>query len=107
MQFIETPIFTRLVTELLTDDEYRLFQLVLAEYPERGDLIQGSHGLRKIRVAAKGRGKRGDARVIYYWMTAKGQIYLLVIYPKNRKDNLTAEEVAALGALVEKELYHG
>jgi len=53
MQFIETSIFTRLVTELLTDDEYRLFPLVLAEYPERDDLIQGSHGLRKIRIAAK------------------------------------------------------
>ena len=107
MEFIETPIFTRLVTELLTDDEYRLFQLALAEHPEHGDLLQGSHGLRKIRAAAKGRGKRGGARVIYYWMAERGQIYLLVIYSKNRKDDLTVGEIAVLGALVEKELNHG
>ncbi|HBT96820.1 MAG TPA: hypothetical protein DEB25_03855 [Desulfobulbaceae bacterium] len=107
MEFIETPVFTRSVTALLTDDEYRLFQTVLANDPERGDLIQGSHGLRKIRVAAKGQGKRGGARVVYYWMTAKGQIYLLVIYPKNRKDDLNAGERAALSALVKQELSNG
>ena len=107
MEFIETPIFTRLVLELLTDDEYRALQLTLAEQPETGDIIKGSGGLRKIRVAAKGRGKSGGARVIYYWIMAKGQIYMLLAYPKNKKDNLSAEETAILRALVEKELGHG
>ncbi len=78
MEFIETPIFTRLILELLTDDEYRVLQCTLAKRPESGDLIKGSGGLRKIRVAAKGKGKSGGVRVIYYWITAKGQIYMLL-----------------------------
>lgn len=107
MVFIETPIFTRLILELLTDDEYRALQLSLAERPEQGDIIRGSGGIRKIRAAAKGKGKRGGIRVIYYWLTAQGQIYMLLAYLKNRKDDLTSEELAVLRALVAKELGHG
>ena len=107
MVFIETPIFTRLILELLTDDEYRTLQLSLTERPEQGSVIRGSGGIRKVRAAAKGMGKSGGIRVIYYWVTARGQIYMLLAYPKNRKDNLTAEELAALRALVVKELGHG
>lgn len=106
MELIETPIFTRLVTELLTDDEYRNLQLSLTEYPEAGDIIKGSGGIRKIRVAAKGKGKSGGARVIYYWIMAREQIYLLLAYPKNKKEELTAEELTTLCALVKKELEH-
>ncbi len=107
MEFIETPIFTRLVLELLTDDEYRMLQLSLAERPDQGDIIKGGGGIRKLRVAAKGKGKSGGIRVIYYWLTAQWQIYMLLAYPKNKKDTLTAEELAILSALVEKELGHG
>jgi hypothetical protein len=107
MKFIETLIFTRQVLDLLTDEEYRLLQLTLAERPEQGDIIKGGGGIRKIRVAAKGKGKSGGVRVIYYWMTARGQIYMLLAYPKNRKDNLDVGELAVLSALVQKELRHG
>lgn len=107
MEFIETPIFTRLVLELLTDDEYRELQISLMERPDQGDLIKGSGGIRKIRAAAKGKGKSGGVRVIYYWITARGQIYMLLAYPKNKKDDLNAEELAVLSALVQKELGHG
>ena len=107
MEFIETPIFTRLVLELLTDDEYRMLQFSLMERPDHGDLIKGSGGIRKIRVAVKGKGKSGGVRVIYYWITARGQIYMLLAYPKNKKDDLNAEELAVLRALVQKELGHG
>ena len=96
MEFIETPTFTRLVTALLTDDEYRGLQVELLGDPERGDLIKGGGGIRKLRYALRGRGKSGGVRVIYYWVKPKGQIYMLVIYPKNKKDNLSEKETAIL-----------
>ena len=107
MEFIETPIFTRLVRELLAEDEYRALQCTLLERPDQGDIIKGSGGIRKIRVAAKGKGKRGGVRVIYYWITTRGQIYMLLAYPKNRKDDLNAEELTVLRALVQEELGDG
>ena len=96
MVFIETSIFTRMVTSLLSDDEYREFQNVLLEDPAVGDLIKGGGGIRKIRFAVKGRGKSGGVRTIYFWAKAKDQIYMLVIYPKSKKDTLTANETAIL-----------
>lgn len=59
MIFIETSVFTRQVQELLTDEEYAAFQSALAANPEAGDVIEGTGGLRKVQVAASGRGKRG------------------------------------------------
>ena len=106
MEFIETPVFTRLVLELLPDDEYRELQFMLGDNPSCGDIIQGGGGIRKVRFSAKGKGKSGGVRVIYYWMTAKGQIYMLLIYPKNKKDTLTDKETSILRELV-KELAHG
>ena len=58
MEFVETPLFTRLVKKLLNDDEYRELQEVLIYRPDLGDVIQGTGGLRKIRWMRKGRGKR-------------------------------------------------
>ncbi len=68
MEFIETPTFTRMVTTLLSDDEYGELQNDLVEDPERGDLIKGGGGIRKLRYAMQGRGKSGGVRVIYYWV---------------------------------------
>jgi len=67
MRFVETPVFTRAVTSLLSDEEYRQLQLALLIRPEQGALIRGSGGLQKLRWGAQGRGKRGGVRVIYYW----------------------------------------
>lgn len=100
MEFIETPTFTRMVTALLDDADYRRLQEVLAEDPQRGDLIQGGGGIRKLRFAAQGRGKSGGGRVIYYWSAGKHRIYMLVAYPKSQKDNLTDREKAILRELV-------
>jgi hypothetical protein len=66
MEFIETPTFTRMVTTLLSDDEYGELQNELMQHPERGDLIKGGGGIRKLRHSAQGRGKSGGVRVIYY-----------------------------------------
>ena len=102
MEFIETPIFTRMVADLLSEDEYRELQNVLVEFPERGDLIKGGGGIRKVRHAAQGRGKSGGVRVIYYWAKAADQIYLLAVYPKSRKDTLSDQETAILRKLVKE-----
>lgn len=102
MEFIETPIFTRLITELLPDDDYRLLQTELVEDPERGALIKQGGGIRKIRFAAQGKGKSGGIRVIYYWLRDDGQIYMLLAYPKSKKDTLSDDETKILRDLVKE-----
>jgi len=102
MEFIETPVFTRLLMDLLSDDEYAGLQSLLAENPERGDIIKGGGGIRKIRYAVEGKGKSGGVRAIYYWLKDNHQIYMLVIYPKSKKDTLTDREVAMLRELVKE-----
>jgi len=102
MEFIETPTFTRLLAALLTDDEYAGLQNVLVENPERGDIIKGGGGIRKLRHALPGRGKSGGVRVIYYWLRDDEQIYMLLIYPKSKKDDLTDRETAVLREFVKE-----
>jgi len=101
--FLETPVFTRQIRELVDDDQYRELQSFLVARPAAGDLIPRSGGLRKIRFAASGRGKRGGARVIYYWVVAKDQIYMLLAYAKNAQEDLTDEQLKALRTLIRQE----
>ena len=107
MEFIETPTFTRQILALLPDDDYRGLQSGLMEDPERGDIIKGGGGVRKVRYAAKGHGKRGGIRVIYYWLRNDGQIYMLLAYPKSEKDDLTDKETAVLRDFVKDVLNRG
>ena len=88
--FIETKLFTRLVQQYLTDDEYRALQVLLMQQPEAGAVVRGSGGVRKLRWGAPGRGKRGGYRVIYYPKMEQGVIWMLTLYPKNVKDTITA-----------------
>ena len=85
----------------MDDDAYIALQKVLVLNPSAGDVIEGTGGIRKMRVAAKGHGKRGGARVIYYHFVSASQIALLMIYPKNEQQDLTAEERKALKAVIE------
>jgi hypothetical protein len=101
--FLETPVFTRQIRELVEDDQYRELQSIRVARPDAGDLISRSGGLRKIRVAASGRGKRGGARVICYWVVAKDQIYMLLAYAKNAQEDLTEDQLKTLRTLVRKE----
>lgn len=107
MVFVEFPNFTKRVTVLLDDEDYRKLQAALIANPELGDLIRGTGGLRKARWSAKGRGKRGGVRVIYYWITRRDQVLMLVIYPKSARDDLTPDERRLLAKLVERELANG
>lgn len=90
ISFVETKLFTRLIGDLLGDDEYALLQQALITNPELGDVIAGSGGVRKMRWGAAGRGKRGGLRVIYYLRTRQGQIWMLTVYPKNVADSIPA-----------------
>src|SRR6267143_5640106 len=103
MLIVETSAFTRRVLKLMADEDYRLLQRVLVADPVRGDLIRGSGGLRKIRWSGSGRGKRGGARVIYYWAANVQTILLLVIYSKNEQDNMSADEMKTLRKIIEAE----
>jgi mRNA-degrading endonuclease RelE of RelBE toxin-antitoxin system len=100
--FIETSLFSRVLPDYWSDEEYREFQAHLAARPDAGDVIQGAGGLRKIRWAGSGRGKRGGVRVIYYCWDERGRIYLLTLYAKNEASDLTAEQRRKLAALVEE-----
>ena len=102
MEFIETSVFTKALNALLTDDEYRLLQNMLWQDPLAGDVVRGGGGIRKIRFGIDGRGKSGGVRVIYYSMPVAEEIYMLLIYPKSKKDSLSAEETAVLRALVKE-----
>lgn len=103
MRFVETPVFTVAVTSLLSDEEYRQLQLALLIRPEQGVLIRGSGGLRKLRWGARGRGKRGGVRVIYYWHAADEFFYMLLIYAKSEQDDLTPAQLRVLRRLVREE----
>ena len=99
----ETSVFTRQVNDLLDYESYRLLQLRLVADPEAGQLIPGTGGLRKIRWQSSGRGKRGGVRVIYYWATRDAVVLLLLMYGKNKQDDLTPAQKKVLAALVREE----
>ncbi len=101
MVFIETSTFTKQLPSHLDDDSYAALQAFLAVHPEAGDVIRGTGGIRKIRWAMPGRGKRGGSRVIYYWLGEQDSIYLLTVYAKGVKDDLTAAEREAWRKAVE------
>ncbi len=103
MRFIETPIFTRTLLALLDDEAYRLLQLALFQRPDRGAMIQGSGGLRKLRWPLPGRGKRGGLRIIYFWDEPSEGFYMLLAYPKNEQEDLTARQLRVLRRLVQEE----
>jgi len=98
--FIETAWFTKRVSELLTDEEYNKLQWRLIEFPDAGNVIKGSGGIRKIRQSAKGKGTRGGARVIYYFAAENREIFMLDIYAKNEKEDLSIEQIRELRNLV-------
>ena len=88
--FVETRLFTKLVQEYLSDDEYGALQHALVANPESGYVIPGSGGVRKLRWGVAGRGKRGGIRVIYYLRSRQGQIWMLTLYSKNVAENIPA-----------------
>ena len=102
MVFVETSLFSKLLGDYLSDDEYRLLQNYLIAHPDAGDVIRGSGGVRKIRWASGGKGKSGGVRVIYYWAKADDQTFFLTLYGKGEKDNLSAADLKRVVKLLEE-----
>lgn len=94
--FIEQPVFTRVLLELIDDDAYRRFQNELAADPEKWPVVKGSGGLRKARVALPGRGKSGGARVLYLWFPRHETVVFYLIYTKGDVENVPAAQMKAI-----------
>lgn len=101
--FVETSTFTRLIQDYLTDEDYRLLQQELMRNPEAGAVIRGSGGVRKIRWAAAGRGKRGGYRVIYFVRRLNGEFWMLTVYPKNVRDSIPGHVLKQIREEIENE----
>ena len=86
----------------MTDEQYADLQNALVQQPDCGDLIPGSGGLRKARWKVSGKGKRGGMRIIYYWMRADLQLWMLYAYAKSQQEDLTRPQLRALRAIVER-----
>lgn len=89
---VETPAFVRRAEKLLSGDEHDDLIVYLATHPLAGDEIVGTGGVRKVRFGAKGKGKSGGVRVIYYFYDQEMPIYALLIYGKNERADLTSEQ---------------
>ncbi len=87
---IETPTFVRLARDCWNDDDRIAFISFIAGDPEAGAVVPGSGGVRKVRWGSSGRGKRGGVRVIYFNRLANGEIWLLLVYDKATRDNISA-----------------
>lgn len=103
LTIVETPIFSKLVYDYLTDDEFAEFQVFLAENPEAGDVVPRSGGVRKIRWARRGMGKSGGVRVIYFNRLSDSEIWLLAIYAKAKQENAPAHILRAMKEVIENE----
>jgi mRNA-degrading endonuclease RelE of RelBE toxin-antitoxin system len=106
MVFVETSLFSKLLGDYLTDDQYRGLQAHLIERPDAGPISKESSGVRKVRWRAGGKGKSGGVRVIYYWVRDDAQIFLITIYGKSEKEDLSSADLKRIVRLV-KELKHG
>jgi len=103
MEFVETHAFSRRLQALLADEEYRRLQDELIADPEAGDKIPGTGGIRKLRWSARGHGKRGGARIVYFWHGRSERLLLLFIFTKNERVDLTADQRRQLRSIVDRE----
>jgi len=95
---LQLPKFKAEATELIGTDGIEALAVYLIDHPDAGDVIPGSGGVRKLRWAAKGKGKRGGARIIYLYVVIAARIFLIRCYAKNVKTDLTADEKKQIAA---------
>ena len=103
VEFVRFPTFEKSAAGLLSEADILELEMQLVVQPAAGDLIPGGRGLRKLRRPAKGRGKRGGARVIYYQVTAQHVILLIIAYAKNEREDLDRRQLQILAQLVKSE----
>src|SRR5262249_17426850 len=93
---VETPTYLAIANKLFSEEERADIVALVAADPECGDVIRGTGGFRKVRVARKGMGKSGGARVVYIWRNERFPVFLITGFPKNEKENLSKAERNAL-----------
>lgn len=89
---VETPSYSALAGKLFSERERDDIVAMVARNPECGDVMPGTGGFRKVRVPRGGMGKSGGARVIYVWRNDKFPVFLITVFAKNKKANLTKAE---------------
>lgn len=94
------PTFERSVQGLLTEEAQRYLELWLALHPRAGAVVPGTGGVRKTRVARSGRGKRGGARIIYYYHAARERVFLILAYAKTEQESLSMDEKKRMRQLI-------
>ena len=99
--FVETSIFTNAANRLMTSADREAVTEALLENLKAGDVIPGSGGLRKLRIAGSGRGKRGGLRVIYAIRADGARTFLLLLFAKNDRDELTPAQYRELATLID------
>jgi len=92
MKIVRTHPYERKVSKLLSAAEIQAAEDEIVTHPERWPVVQGTGGIRKARAAKGSTGKSGGARIMYYFWSNKGRIYLLDIYAKNEKEDITAAD---------------
>ena len=100
MQLFSTRTYERAIRKLLSDDARKEMEGSIAAAPGTAPIIRGTGGIRKLRWAGSGRGKRGGIRTIYFYQTDLEAIYLLTAYAKSERDDLTSTDVRVLSRLV-------
>jgi mRNA-degrading endonuclease RelE of RelBE toxin-antitoxin system len=103
MVFIETSLFTKLLAEHLSDEDYRGLQTYLLQKPDAGDVVQGSGGVRKVRWAPAGKGKSGGVRVIYYWKKSEHEIWMLTLYSKSERATIAGHILKQIAEAIDHE----
>ena len=103
MVFIETSLFTKILSDYLNDEEYRGLQVYLMQKPDAGDIVRGSGGVRKVRWAPEGKGKSGGVRVIYYWKRPDHEIWMLTIYSKSEQSTIPGHVLKQIAEAIDDE----
>jgi hypothetical protein len=89
---VETPSYLAIAQKLFSEAEREDIVTTVAADPTCGAVMAGTGGFRKVRVAREGMGKSGGARVIYIWRNDKFPVFLITVFPKNERENLTQAE---------------
>lgn len=102
MTFVQMSFFFKAAARLLSDEDVRLLENFLIENPKIGRVMEGTGGLRKMRWAKKGAGKRSGVRVVYFWAERRSVLYFFDIYDKNEKVDLSPSDKKRLVNLLKE-----